>query len=95
LFFLEVNHTTEMQKGGRIMGKNIHVTHRKDGSWAVIGEGDDRASGRFATQGDAIKAGQPLAEKNRSELVIHDRQNRIRDKDSYGNDPHPPRDRKH
>ena len=77
------------------MRKNIHITHRKDQTWAVIGEGDERASSVHDTQGDAIEAGQPLAEKNRSELVIHDRENRIRDKDSYGNDPNPPKDRKH
>jgi Uncharacterized protein conserved in bacteria (DUF2188) len=77
------------------MRKNIHITHRKDHTWAVIGEGDERASSVHGTQGEAIKEGQPLAEKNKSELVIHDRENRIRDKDSYGNDPNPPKDRKH
>ena len=77
------------------MGKNIHVTHRKDGSWAVIGEGDVRASSLHKTQGKAIGEALPLAKRNESELVIHDRQNKIRDKDSYGNDPNPPEDRKH
>lgn len=78
------------------MGKNVHITRRKDeDKWAVITEGKSRASSLHDTQRDAIESGRPLAEKNRSELVIHDRQNRIRDKDSYGNDPHPPKDRKH
>ncbi|MBI5463485.1 MAG: DUF2188 domain-containing protein [Ignavibacteriales bacterium] len=77
------------------MGKNIHVTHRKDGPWAVIGEGDDRASSLHETQREAIEAGRSIAENNRSELVIHDRDNRIRDKDSFGNDPCPPKDKKH
>lgn len=77
------------------MGKNIHVTHRGDGSWAVVGEGDDRASSLHKTQAEALKVGRELAMKNRSELVIHDRDNKIRDKDSFGNDPFPPRDRKH
>ena len=77
------------------MGKNIHVTHRRDGNWAVIGEGDQRASSLHDTQGGALKAGQPLAENNRSELVIHGRDNRIRNKNSFGNDPFPPRDMKH
>lgn len=75
--------------------KNIHVTHRKDGNWAVKGEGDKKASSLHKTQGAAIKAGTPLAKGNKSELVIHDRKNRIRDKDSYGNDPNPPTDKKH
>jgi hypothetical protein len=77
------------------MKKNIHITHRKDGDWAVKGAGDSKASGLHKTQRDAIKSGQPIAERNKSELVIHDIRNRIRDKDSYGNDPLPPRDKKH
>jgi len=32
---------------------------------------------------------------NESELVIHRPNGQIRDKDSFGNDPNPPRDRKH
>lgn len=77
------------------MGKNIHVTHRRDGSWAVIGEGDSRASSLHDTQGDAIDAARRIAMNNAAELVIHDRRNRIRDKDSFGGDPMPPRDRKY
>lgn len=75
--------------------KNIHVTHRKNGDWAVIGSGDKRASSLHKTQEAAIKAGTPLAKSNRSELVIHNRENKIRDKDSYGGDPNPPKDKKH
>ncbi len=75
--------------------KNIHVTHRRDKSWAVKGEGDKRASSLHKTQGAAIKAATPLAKANKSEVVIHDRKNKIRDKDSYGNDPHLPVDKKH
>lgn len=77
------------------MGKNIHVTHRADNSWAVKGAGDKRASSLHTTQGAAINAAKPLAQGNRSELVIHDRQNHIRDKDSFGHDPNPPKDQKH
>jgi len=77
------------------MKKNIHVTHRADGTWAVIGEGDARASSLHNTQGSAIEQARGIAQNNRSELVIHDRDNRIRDKDSFGNDPYPPKDMKH
>lgn len=75
--------------------KNIHVTHRADGSWAVIGEGDSRASSLHDTQGAAIDVAREIAMNNSSELVIHDRNNRIRDKDSFGPDPIPPRDKRH
>ena len=69
------------------MPKNIHITHRANGDWAVVGAGSERASSLHKTQYEAIFAGKPLAMSNKSELVIHDRYNRIRDKDSYGNDP--------
>ena len=77
------------------MGKNIHVTHRGNGKWAVKGERDARASGLFDTQRAAIEAGRGIARNNKSELFIHDRDNRIRDRDSFGRDPFPPRDTKH
>ena len=73
------------------MGKNIHVTHRGNGDWAVIGEGDSRASSLHRTQGAAIDAARPISQSNRSELVIHDRDNLIRDRDSHGRDPFPPK----
>jgi len=75
--------------------KNIHITHRQDGSWAMIKEGAKRASKICRTQKEAIKAGVSLAQNNKVELVIHDIKNRIRDKDSYGNDPYPPKDKKY
>jgi Uncharacterized protein conserved in bacteria (DUF2188) len=76
------------------MAKNIHITHRKDGSWAVIGAGDSRASTLHNTQAAAIQAGRPLAINNQSELVIHGRDNKIVNSNSYGNDPCPPKDKK-
>ncbi len=78
------------------MGKNIHITRRVDErKWAVIGEGDGRASSLHGTQGEAIEAGREIARNNKSELVIHGRDNLIRDKDSFGNDSYPPKDTKH
>lgn len=77
------------------MPKNVHLTHRKDGSWPVIRDGNKRASSVHDTQTDAIKTGRPLAQKNKVELVIHGRDNKIRDKDSFGRDPNPPKDTKH
>jgi hypothetical protein len=77
------------------MRKNIHVTRRKDGNWAVKGEGDNRASGLYPTEREATDVGRELARKNKSELFIHDRENKIRDRDIYGGDPFPPRDKRH
>ena len=75
--------------------KNIHVTHRKSGKWAVIGAGDSRASSLHDTQAAALKAARPLAKANHSELVTHGRDNKIVDKDSYGHDPSSIKDKKH
>jgi len=75
--------------------KNVHVTHRTSGDWAVKGEGDDRASSLHETQKAAVEAGRKLAQANESELVIHGRDNRIIDKDSFGSDANPPKDKKH
>ena len=69
------------------MSKNIHITHRADRSWAVVQAASDWAMGLYPTQEQAINVGRPIAKINQAELVIHDRKNRIRDKDSYGNDP--------
>lgn len=68
---------------------------RPDGSWAVRGEDNERDTSRHDTQADAIDAARGVARNQRSEVLIHRPDGRIRDRDSYGNDPHPPRDRRH
>lgn len=75
------------------MGTNQHVT-KKNGEWRIIGEGNSRATKKFATQKEAIDYGRKVAINQQAELVIHGVNGRIRDKDSYGNDPIPPRDTK-
>ena len=73
---------------------NQHVVpHNND--WAVRGEGNQKATSVHQTQQEAIDAAREIAINNRSEVVIHRPDGTIRDKDSYGNDPYPPKDRKH
>lgn len=74
--------------------KNQHVVQRSDG-WAVRGERNTRDTSHHRTQAEAIGAAREIARNQRSEVVIHDRAGRIRDRDSYGNDPNPPTDRVH
>jgi hypothetical protein len=76
------------------MGKNQHVVKRPDG-WAVLGEGNQRDTSIHRTQQEAIARGTGIAKNQESELVIHGRDGKIRDKDSFGNDPMPPKDKKH
>ena len=74
--------------------KRIHVVPHKDG-WATRREGADRVGTTHSTQGGAIDAARERAIRDRGEVIIHRPDGRIRDADSYGNDPNPPRDRKH
>lgn len=72
------------------MGKNQHVVKRGD-DWIVKGESNSRATSVHDTQAQAIGAARPIAVNQGSELVIHRPNGQIRDKDSHGNDPHPPK----
>jgi hypothetical protein len=76
------------------MGKNQHVVPA-EGGWGVRGEGNERLTSRHTTQSEAIDAAREIAINEQSEVVIHRPDGRIRDKDSYGKDPYPPRDSKH
>jgi hypothetical protein len=48
-----------------------------------------------STQRDAIEKGQQIARELGTDLFIHRPDGTIRDRDSYGNDPYPPKDKKH
>ena len=76
------------------MGRNQHVVPR-DGEWAVKEEGNPIDTSHHRTQAEAIEAAREVARIQGSEVVIHRPDGRIRDKDSYGPDPYPPRDTKH
>lgn len=75
------------------MYKQQHVVKRKEG-WAVRGSGNKRDTAHTKTQAEAMKIGEQIARNQKSELVIHGRDGKIRDSDSYGNDPYPPKDKK-
>ncbi len=70
--------------------KNQHVVPHGDG-WAVKGAGNTRATSVHDTQREATDAGRAIAQRQGSELVIHRPDGRIRDKDSHGQDPFPPK----
>ena len=77
------------------MKKNQHVVPTSDGSWGVRGTGNSRLTSTHRTQGNAIDAARAIAQNRNSEVVIHRPNGTIRDKDSYGNDPCPPKDTRH
>ena len=74
----------------KAMGKNQHVVPH-NGEWAVKGAGNSKVTGTFRTQEDARQRAREIAITQRSEVVIHRPNGQIRDKDSYGNDPCPPK----
>ena len=73
------------------MGKEQHVTRRPSGDWQVKGAGNSRATRITSTQKEAIAVARSIAINQKSEIVIHGVDGKIRAKDSYGNDPCPPK----
>ena len=77
------------ERKSEAMKNSVHVVPN-DGGWDVKVEG--RIGVRhFQTQNEAIRAGREVARGNASENVIHGRDGRIRQRDTYGRDPFPPR----
>lgn len=76
------------------MGKNQWVSPIP-GGWAVQGAGNDKDTKHFDTQKEAIEYARKIAKNQQSELIVQGTNGQIRSKDSYGNDPCPPRDKEH
>jgi len=65
--------------------RDVHTVTLGDG-WANK-VGGTQVGGTHRTQETAIEAGRVLAMQNRSEHSIHTKDGKIREKNSYGNDP--------
>jgi hypothetical protein len=78
-------------------GPNVHVVPAtgNSGKFVVKEAGNPKPITRPATQERSIERAIPVAKQNLSDVVIHRRDGSIRDRDSYGHDPVPPKDRKH
>ena len=63
------------------MGSNVHVIPDQ-GRWALELEGGSPLGVGYRTQEDAVRAGREIARQNHSELLIHGKDGRIRDRDS-------------
>ncbi|MGQ4277390.1 DUF2188 domain-containing protein [Pseudidiomarina sp. E22-M8] len=64
------------------MGTNQWVVLTDDG-WGVRGEGNERLTSRHDTQQEAIDAARETAKRQKSELIITDRDGKIRDRNSF------------
>ena len=82
---------------GRSRGPNVFVVKSRvqPGKFTVKQAGNPTPLTPPTTQAKAIATAIPLAKASRSEVVIQGRDGKFRDSDSYGNDPNPPRDKKH
>lgn len=67
-----------------------HVTHIDQG-WSLVRDGAQRRTGIYKTKKEAIDHGRVVSRNQKTELVIHNRNGRIAQKDSHGNDPFPPK----
>ncbi len=70
--------------------KNVHVVP-SDNNWAVRTEGAQRAAKITSTQQEAIEIARKMAKANKSELLVHGENGKIRQKNSYGPDNFPPK----
>ena len=71
-----------------------HIVPNENGGWDVKRNGADRASVHTDTKQEAIDKGRAISRNQATELVIHNKNGKISNSDSHGNDPCPPRDRK-
>tara|TARA_R110002072_G_scaffold159880_1_gene310954 strand:+ start:4325 stop:4561 length:237 start_codon:yes stop_codon:yes gene_type:complete len=70
-----------------------HIVKSSDG-WALKKGGSTKATKIFATQKEAVRHGRGIAKSQKAEFYIHGSDGKIREKDSYGRDPYPPKDKK-
>ncbi len=70
---------------------NQHITPHPNGGWQVKAAGASKATVITNTQKEAINIGRQIAMNQSSELFIHNKQGQIRERNSYFNDPFPPK----
>lgn len=73
------------------MAEGKHVVPRPHGEWAVRNSGAAKATKVFDTQAEAIKFGRSAARKEGVEFYVHRRDGTIGQRDSYRDDPSPPK----
>lgn len=74
--------------------KEHHVVPNSNGGWDVKKSGGKRASTHTNTKKVAINIARTISQNQKTELVIHNKDGRISNSDSHGNDPCPPKDQR-
>lgn len=70
---------------------NYWTQQRDDGKWESKREGADRASKIADTQAEAWDYSKSHAREQKGEAFLKGRDHKIRERNTYGNDPHPPK----
>ncbi len=70
--------------------RDIHVT-KTDSGWQAKKEGASRASKVTDTQAEAQAVATRIAKREGTEVFIHGRDGKIRERNTHGNDPYPPK----
>lgn len=73
--------------------KNQYVVPAQ-GGWGVRSENSDRLTVKTETKAEAVKIATSIAKHQHSELTILGSDGKIQNKNSFGNDPFPPRDKR-
>jgi hypothetical protein len=74
--------------------KNVH-TVPYEGKWGVKEEGSSIPLKIHDTKEKAVEHGREVAMERGVEHFIHGKDGKIQDRESYGKDPYPPKDKKH
>jgi len=77
------------------MVKTQRVTRRSDGKWQHKADGNKRATRVTDTQREAWNSAISVAKHQGGEVEVHGKDGTIVSKDSYRNDPNPPKDTEH
>lgn len=72
--------------------KSNHVVPSKSDGWSVRKYGATRVTRNFDTKDEAVSYARELSKNERTELYIHKSNGMIQNRNSYGNDPYPPKD---
>lgn len=74
------------------MSRDTHrVLPNGNGDWKVQRDGNSRPSHVTSTQQEAIQIAREISRNQGTELQVHGRAGRIRQSDSHGHDPFPPK----
>lgn len=80
------------ERPAAFMKKDVHTVKTPEGKW--VNKVGGKVASAHRTQETAADKGRQIAKRNESEHVIHGRDGRVREKNSYGRDPNPPKDKR-